>query len=378
MKILELTGFSAGIDGVWNRVKEEAVRLAEIGHNVMVFSSDIIKGSSEKALHEEQMGKVKIIRFHRRKLGGESYMEWDFEEEALKFRPDIIIAHGYRHTHTSKALKIGKKINAKILLVTHAPFVKKGETRTFLAKLVVRYYDNFIAPKIINKFDKIIAITKWEIPCLLRLGAKEDKIVYIPNGIPEEFFKLKKKKEENKILFFGRIAPIKNLETLIKAALLIKDKKIKLEIAGPSEESYIIKLKKLVKDLNADNRVIFTGPVYEAKEKINKIDSAKIFVLPSKREAMPQALIEAMAREKIVIASDNPGARDLIENGKNGFLFEYWNAKELAEKINYAADNYARLKKMKKEARKSVEQFSWDKIIAKINNLIENQQELNY
>jgi len=40
----------------------------------------------------------------------------------------------------------------------------------------------------VNKFDKVITISKWEIPFLLRLGCKREKIVHIPNSIPEEFF----------------------------------------------------------------------------------------------------------------------------------------------------------------------------------------------
>jgi glycosyltransferase involved in cell wall biosynthesis len=55
-------------------------------------------------------------------------------------------------------------------------------------------YDNTIGKSTINKFDKIIAITKWEYPYLKKLGLKENKISYIPNGIPEQFFSQKAKK----------------------------------------------------------------------------------------------------------------------------------------------------------------------------------------
>ena len=48
MKILELTNFSAGICGVWARVREEAVRLAK-KHEVRVFSSNFVKGMDETA-----------------------------------------------------------------------------------------------------------------------------------------------------------------------------------------------------------------------------------------------------------------------------------------------------------------------------------------
>src|SRR3989344_7071264 len=134
MKILELTNFTAGGCGVGARVLEESKRLSK-NHNVIIFSSNHVKGSDEIAKREEIIGKIKIIRFPVVKLGGESFMFWlnkEAEKEALKFRPDIIIAHSYRHMHTTKALKLRNKVKSKIFLVTHAPFIEKNITRSFL------------------------------------------------------------------------------------------------------------------------------------------------------------------------------------------------------------------------------------------------------
>ena len=367
MIILELCHFSSGICGVWNRVREEAFRLSEEGHDVVVFSSNAVKGSEEIAKPKERIGKVLIKRFPYKKLGGESFMNWKFKKETFNFKPDVIIAHSYRQLHTTKALKIGKKIGAKVFLVTHAPFVEGDITRSFFAKLFVRFYDRFIGPSSLKKFDKIIAITKWEIPYLERLGVIRNKIEYIPNGIPEEFFDFESGKIEDKILFLGRVSPIKHLEVLIEAISLIKNREIKLEIVGPAEENYLRKLKNIVKDKKLDNRMIFSEAIFNIKDKIKKIDSARIFVLPSKSEAMPQALIEAMARGKIVIASDNHGAMDLIEDGKNGYLFRIGDFKELAKKIDFALSESAGIGA---NARESVGKFNWGEVIKKIEELL--------
>ncbi len=152
---------------------------------------------------------------------------------------------------------------------------------------------------------------------------------------------------------------------------MLKDKKIKLEIVGPSEGNYLAKLKDLVDKLGLRNRIIFLPPIYDIKEKIRKVDSCRIFVLSSKREAMPQSLIEAMAREKIVIGSHNLGVIDLVDDGKNGFIFRIGDARDLAEKIDLVLNkkNYE-TKKIAENAKKSVEQFSWDKIIKKMERLL--------
>jgi len=374
LKILELTNFSAGICGVWQRVKEESARLREKGYDVRVFSSNATKGNADIACESEILNNVKINRFPFKKLGGESFMNWNFEQEALDFSPDIIICHSYRHLHTTKALKIAEKLekqgkNCKVFLVTHAPF-ERAESRSLLQKISVDFYDFFVGRKTLNKFDKIIAITKWEIPYLKKLGVQDSKIVYIPNGIPEQFFILKKQaKETNQILFLGRISPIKNIEVLIRAMPLIKNKSLKLVLAGPAEEDYKKKLREIIKELKLSDRIIFHKPVYEIQEKIKLIDSSKIFVLPSKSEGMPQSLIEAMARGKIVVGNDIPAIRDLIKDGKNGYIFK--NIKEgLAEKINTAfrRDN----SQIENNARDSVREFNWDRVINRIEGLFKS------
>lgn len=367
MKIAEICLYSAGICGVWSRVFEEAKRLKKAGHVVQVFTTNKIKGANNALASPKEIKEgILIKRFPAKHLGGESFMFWDFKKETLKFKPDVIIVHSYRHLHTIKALDIGKECNAKVFLVTHAPFSSGNATRTFIEDWIVKGYDIFIGPRTLKMFDKVIAITKWEIPFLIGLGLDRSKIAYIPNGIPENFFTRKSnEEEENKILFLGRISPVKSIETLLKAGYILKRKKIEfsVEIVGPAERDYLTKLNHLVKRFGLEDEVKFSPAIYNIGEKIEKIDSAEIFVLPSLREGMPQSLIEAMAREKIVIASDNMGAKDLIEGGKNGYLFHIGNAEMLAKCLERVLAKPAMYKKMRQAAKKSVEHFRWGEIM---------------
>ncbi len=376
MNILEITNFSAGACGVWQRAFQESIELKKKGHKLLVLSSNSVKGSNEIAQEHEILGGIEIKRFPFKKLGGESFMYWlgkDAEKVAIEFKPDIIIAHAYRHLHTTQALKIAKNlkkqgITCKIFLVTHAPFERE---RGLLQETVVLFYDNIIGRFSLRKFDKIIAITKWEIPYLKNLGLREEDIRYLPNGIPNSFFIQKSAKEENKILYLGRISPIKNLQVLIKSLSLINDKEVLLELVGPAEEDYRKYLTDLIEDLNLKNRIIFSQPIYDIKEKIKKIDLSKIFVLPSLSEGMPQSLVEAMAREKIVIASNNKGNSDIVNDRVNGFLFEIKNETQLAGIIDYCLDNKNKknLEEIKKQAKSSVLRFKWGKLINDLESL---------
>ncbi len=76
------------------------------------------------------------------------------------------------------------------------------------------------------------------------------------------------------------------------------------------------------------------NPIYDIKEKINKIDSSEIFVLPSRKESFPFGIIEAMARGKIVVATKTLGSIEIIEDGKNGFLVEIDDVDGLKNTLN--------------------------------------------
>lgn len=351
MKILQICNFSSGISGVWSRVFQDSKELVK-KNDVFVFSSNL-KNDDSVAKNKEKIEGINILRFPVKRRKG--FALWfDFEKQALKLKPDIIICHGFRKPYLAQAIRIIKKLKqqgkkTKIFLVTHAPFLEKG-IRSWKLDLAVKLYDKILAKKILNSFGKIIAITKWEMPYLLKLGAKKQKIIYIPNSLDETFFKLKTKKGKG-VLFLGRVSPIKNLEILIKAC---RELRIKPTIVGPVDKGYKI---------NAE----IQKPIYDLKEKINLIDKHEIFVLPSKREGLPVSLIEALSRGKIAVSSSTQGGKEIIKHNKNGFLFEIGNYKQLAAIINKIQKMTEKEKnKIRKQARKKAEEFRVSKIIKKL------------
>lgn len=380
MKILELTNYSAGGCGVFARVKNESSMLKKLGHEVMILSSNFEKGTNNIMPGFDKVNGIPIKRLPANMPGygslkylpgGEGFMFWDFkkaEEEVVKFKPQVIIAHAYRHPHTIFALKMGRKYNARVLLVTHAPFARE---RSLFNRLSVSLYDLLIGRKALKKFNKVIAITHWEMPYLEKLGLDKEKVVYIPNGVNEEFFSKSTASGSNKILYTGRIAPIKFLETLIQAIPLFDNSRILIELYGPAEKEYLKYLSGLARELGVANRIKISNRTYNYRDQIKEMDSADLFVLPSKTEGMPQVLVEAMARGKIVIASDNLGDRDLINEGENGFLFRVGDYKALSEKINIVLTMKEKDKmQIKKRAISFAKNFSWSRLSSKLNKLI--------
>ena len=376
LKILEITAFSAGICGVWTRVLAESKCLVKKGYEVHIFSSNIFRGEEKRlAQSHETIEGINIHRFSTKGSFGQNTFFWSFEEQAIRLKPDIIVTHAYRQYYSTNALKVAKKLGIPCFLVTHAPFLEK-KLRSWKLNFAVFLYDSIIGRRILKEYTKVIAITKWEIPYLQKLGLEKKNIVLIPNGIPDDFFKIKpKKRKENnkKLLFLGRIAPIKDIGTLIRAFALLKDKEAKLDLIGPAEEDYKKALINLIKQLKLEKRINFFPAVYDLGKKIETIDKHDLFILPSKREGMPQTLIEVMARGKIAISSNTDGGKEIIKDNSNGLLFKIKSERELAERIDFVLDNKNKkeVRKIKKNAINSVRQFSWQVLIQKIQKTIE-------
>lgn len=148
----------------------------------------------------------------------------------------------------------------------------------------------------------------------------QKKAVILPNSINPAFLNVQNKVEKQKeIVAVGRIDKNKNQRMLVEAFLEIANDYPDwcVRLYGDGEES--LKLKELVKKVGMEKQVFFMGQVSNVAEEVCK---ASIFVLPSKCEGMPNALIEAMTLGTAVISTDCPcgGPADLIQNGENGIL----------------------------------------------------------
>jgi len=338
MRVLILCTYSTPVCGVWTRALSDAKKLEEKGHEVLIISSNFINGKKELAEDSELIGGIDILRYNAKRLGGENFMRWDsqWKRDAIHFKPDVIIAHSYRHIHTTQALKIAKKIGCKCYLMTHAPFVDGNTTRTGLQSIVVRFYDKFIGPRTLKKFDKIVAICNWEVPYLLKLGVDENKIQVIKNKPHEAFNNVPcGTLGDRDVLFLGRISPIKDIPTLLKAAELCPN--IKFSIVGPVDEKYAVQILQESTTMNIPN-VKFYPAINNVGDKIKMIDAHKIFVLPSKREAFPTALVEAVARKRTIIASDCSGNREALEGYSDGHFFRTGDFIKLGELIKNEVD----------------------------------------
>ena len=147
-------------------------------------------------------------------------------------------------------------------------------------------------------------------------------------GNPIRSFKnyTEKFEKENIVLTIGRLIKTKNHDELIKLFVRINKPGWKLVIVGDDaqKQNIMSKLKKLIKDLNAEDKVILTGNQSNVESYFLK---SKIFAFTSSSEGFPNVIGEAQSAGLPVIAFDcTAGPAEMITDGDNGFLvplFEY-------------------------------------------------------
>ena len=180
----------------------------------------------------------------------------------------------------------------------------------------------------------IIAQTSFAAEIQKKYYKKGIPIKVIPNILRD--IQPENQKRENTILAVGRLNdPLKGFDRLVEAFTFINNTDWKLLFVGNNAKSS--GLKELIIALGLEDRVEFKEQV----QNINQIYAeAGIFVITSRSEGFPNALIEAMAFGLPCISYDFvAGPSEIIENGVNGILIEDGNSQKLAQAIDYLIDN---------------------------------------
>lgn len=209
-------------------------------------------------------------------------------------KPDIVHINGlwnYENTLFQKAAQI---LNIKVILSPHGmlePYILK---RNPLKKKIALF---LYQGKSLQKADAIHATAVSELEQIKSLGYQNPSVI-IPNGIdtrviPQKNGKLNQESGTRNLLFLSRVHPKKGIDVLIKAVSQLKDKKLRITIAGNGEEDYINELKQLTKSLRVTEQFHFVGPVY-GKEKWELYANSDVFVLPTHSENFGIVVVEAL------------------------------------------------------------------------------------
>jgi len=231
------------------------------------------------------------------------------------------------------AALLGKNYNKPFILTEHGIYIKErkidllnstifNENKGLLNKALgeisynktmwIKFFEG-LGKFTYQSAEKIISLFEGARKVQLTYGAPEEKTMVIPNGIDvKKLEKLQKEEIPKVVTLIGRVVPIKDIKTFIKAMKIATDKMPELEgwIVGPMDEDpeYANECQLLVKSLNLEEKVKFLG-----FQKITDIlPKSGLLTLTSISEGMPLVVIEGFAAGLPAVTTDVGSCSELI------------------------------------------------------------------
>ncbi|MEL5898976.1 glycosyltransferase family 4 protein [Clostridium sporogenes] len=278
-----------------------------------------------------------------------------------KERPDIIIS--FMAEANFRAILATRFLGIKTLIsVRNDP---NKEYPNILFKLVAKLLYPLVSGCVFQTEDA----QKW----FSKRIQKKSKIIL--NHVDKKFYKIDFKGKRTNIVTVGRLEPQKNHKLLIRAFFRIINEFPKENLLIYGDGSLRKELEELTITLGIEDRVIFKGSSMDIQEKIK---DAKLFVLSSDYEGLPNVVMEAMTLGIPVISTDCPcgGPKMLIDDNENGILVKANDTQQMANAMRrvLSEPNFANY--LAYNAKIKAKEFESNKVFEKWENYIE--QIINY
>jgi glycosyltransferase involved in cell wall biosynthesis len=255
-----------------------------------------------------------------------------------QFSPDVVIVYGWNFfTH----ILVGIFLNKKVKLYFRGDSNLLNETNSVSAKRMLR---RFVLCIVYSFFRSAFYVGERNKEYFVKHGIEENRLIFAPHSVDIGRFSFGNKdlvrsifgipKGDCLILFAGKLEPIKNVGLLLEAFSTLKLANIHLLIVGNGILEHELK-----QEFSKLSNLYFL-PFQNQSEMPNIYAASDIFVLPSFSETWGLSVNEAMCAQNAIIVSDTCGcAVDLIEEGKNGYVFSSNNINDLIEKLRLTIPN---------------------------------------
>lgn len=256
----------------------------------------------------------------------------------MREKPELV------HTHASMSARIAARhTGAKVVFTRHSVFPPSKRLTGFPGKQINGWFNNYYS-------DGIIAVAEAAKDNLTDTGVDGSKVRVILNGVDglnepsaEERQSLKRRfgaeKGETIVSIVARLEDIKGHEYFIEAADMLLRLGINARFFIAGTGSYEKVLKDKVKQLDREDRIIFTGFISDV-DKLMSITDIQVNASYG-TEATSLALLEGMSIGVPAVVSDFGGNPGVIKTGKNGFVVAKQNSAAIAMAIRKLIEDKA-------------------------------------
>lgn len=365
---------------------ELATRAVQAGHDVTVLTTDASPDGRSLSREEINDG-VKIIRLHRwnQQLNLGFYPR--LLPALLGIKADVVhVTNGPGFIWHDFCLLAKKLIspNTKFITTPHGPFLVTPGTHSGLKYWVARIGKIVMTPYFWifwrGLFHKVIRVTPRQQEWMVRdYKVSQQQLGLVPNGISASLILAQKPQyidDSVTITFVGRIEKYKGVQNVITA--LDKFKKsypninFKFKVMGKPGPVFP-QIQTQIQELSLMQEVeLIITPSDEVRDQILANES-QIFVLPSQWEGTGIVLLEAMAKGNAVISTyQNEGSELIIEEGVNGFVYDYNDQARLVEILTKLILDKDLRHQMIALNLARVNNFTWESIYPRYEELLRN------
>ena len=374
MKIAMFTdSYYPAVDGVVTSLSTVSRELERIGHEVFIFAPEPVDGEKIQDITKGGTFFFRLFRIKHYPQYRSAFLPSNQNRILRKLGVDLIHTHGMTFMGM-KGLSAGRHFGVPVTTTYHtlmheaADFYNPLPVPTnIVVNLTLRYMRFFL-----NRLDAVVVPTRPILEELVRMAPRMPYTAVIPTGVDTNRFRPLPNDHRVRdrygigdsplILYVGRVAFEKNIDSIIRNMSRIGDRTSKFMIVGdgPARKN----LEQLVHSLKLDDRVIFTGFIPDSML-VEYYSAADIFISASKFETQGLSILEAMSCGKPVVSINYRAVTDYIVDGENGFLFNEL-SDSMAEKIDMALTSETHIKR---NARKTAERYSKERTAKTLSEL---------
>lgn len=296
-----------------------------------------VSGISTMISNIIEHGGCEFVHFRAGRADGEKFdLHWVAKQLTLPFAfrravtkadPQLIhINTAFEPRGVIRDLILAKSVGKRpiVLHVHGGRFVMEDFPNKVLASL---------ARKLLDAASRVILLGEPEAERILKFFPGL-KTAILPNAVASKDFPEAERVWRTKsIVYLGRLQEAKGLSEMVEACRLLRGQGFKFKFScfgtGPDRQEFIRRMTGVLGD------DFHYGGVIAGAEKIRALNSADIFLMPSRYEGLSLALLEAMAAGCVPIVSNRGSMPTVVDDGRNGFLIDPGDITQIVGKLKF-------------------------------------------